>query len=243
VADDGRFRPATLLGLESAGGGLTRVRVEPASDLYAGYRVPGQYVEMRAGGETGFFVLSGEPGERPWELVMRSGGGASDVVLVMKEGSPIELTSAIGQGFPLQAAGGHPLAVVLNGTGIAAAPPLVRWRVRHGDAARTRLFVGVRGLEELALQAELRRWSAEGVDVVVCHSQPADPAVVAPAGVHLAQGYVQDVVRARLAAASSGRPTLDGGHVFAVGSSSMIDGLRALASELGLPEGRVLTNY
>src|ERR1700722_11292690 len=99
VAAPLRCRPARLAGRESAGGGLTRVTVEPAPGLLASYRYPGQYVEMRAGQETGFFVVSSEPGVGPWELIMRSGGGASDVVLAMSVGSDIELTGAIGDGF------------------------------------------------------------------------------------------------------------------------------------------------
>jgi len=221
VPGDGTFRPARLAGRESAGGGLTRVLVEPEAPLLASYRTPGQYVEMHAGGETGFFVLSNEPGSPVWELVMRAGGGASDVVLAVPVGSDIELTGAIGHGFPVEAAAGHPLVVALNGTGVAAGPPLVRHRVRDGDASRTKVFVGVRARDEVPIEDELQRWRREGVDVVVCLSQE-----------------LQDVVRVRL---SPGE--LAGGRVFAVGSSPMIDALRALAPHLGLDALRIHTNY
>jgi NAD(P)H-flavin reductase len=224
VPGDATFRPARLAGRESAGGGLTRVLVEPEAALLASYRTPGQYVEMRAGGETGFFVLSNEPGSPVWELVMRAGGGASDVVLAMPTGSAgpdIELTGAIGHGFPVESAAGHPLVVALNGTGVAAGPPLVRRRVRDGDALRTRVFVGVRVRDEVPIEDELERWRRQGVDVVLCLSQE-----------------LQDVVRVRL---SPGE--LAGGRVFAVGSSPMIDALRALAPHLGLDALRIHTNY
>jgi NAD(P)H-flavin reductase len=246
VTEERRFRPARLAGRESAGGGLTRVTVEPEPSLLASHRHPGQYVEMRVHGETGFFVLSNEPGSAAWQLVMRAGGGASDVVLAIPVGSSLELTGALGEGFPMDAAAGHPLVVALNGTGVAAAPPIVRRRVRDGDARITRVYLGVRARDEVPIEPELRAWGESGVDVVVCLSQPAqNPPPGASTegagksqGVAFASGYVQDVVRDRVAPGS-----LAGGRIFAVGSSSMIDALRARVSELGLHEARIHTNY
>jgi NAD(P)H-flavin reductase len=246
VTEDRRFRPARLAGRESSGGGLTRVIVEPDPSLLPTYQQPGQYIEMRVQGETGFFVLSNDPGASAWELVMRAGGGASDVVLAIAVGSPLEVTAALGEGFPLDLAAGHPLVVALNGTGVAAAPPIVRRRIRDGDAVATRVFLGVRAREEVPLEPELREWRASGVDVVVCLSQAAqDPVAAAtqePVGrtseVAFAPGYVQDVVRERVVAGSLG-----GGRVFAVGSSAMVDALRSSAPELGLDPGRIHTNY
>jgi NAD(P)H-flavin reductase len=249
VTDDLRFRPARLAGRESAGGGLTRVKVEPEPGSLASYRNPGQYVEMRAGQETGFFVISSEPGVGPWELVMRSGGGASDVVLAMPIGSAIELTWAIGDGFPMADAAGSPLVVALNGTGVAAGPPVVRRRVRDGDAAITHVFLGVRAPDEVPIEPELRQWQRQGVEVIVCLSQTGpgpvhEGARMGSSSIVFSPGYVQEVVRARLAAQGrSGLSGLGGARVFAVGSSSMVDALRAMAPDLGLDGGRVHTNY
>jgi NAD(P)H-flavin reductase len=242
VTEDRRFRPARLAGRESAGGGLTRVTVDPEPALLGSHGHPGQYVEMRVQGETGFFVLSSEPGASAWELVMRAGGGASDVVLAIAVGSPLELTAALGHGFPLDAVVGRPLVVALNGTGVAAAPPIVRRRVRDGDAALTTVFVGVRARDEVPLEPELRVWRQSGVDVVVCLSQPSPGGPVdverRPADVAFVPGYVQDVIRDRVAHGS-----LAEGRLFAVGSSSMVEALRAYALELGLDGGRIHTNY
>jgi len=216
--------------------------------LLPSYRQPGQYLEMRVQGETGFFVLSSDPGSIAWELVMRAGGGASDVVLAIPVGSPLEVTGALGEGFPVELAAARPLVVALNGTGVAAAPPVVRRRVRDGDAAITRVFLGVRARDELPLEPELRAWRASGVEVVACLSQPGPGQSPAPAasgegagrrdGVDFEAGYVQDVVRDRV-----GPGWLAGGRIFAVGTSSMVDALRVRASELGLDPDRVHTNY
>lgn len=251
MSDDRRFRPARLAGREDVGGGLARVTVDPEGALLTTYRQAGQYVEMRVDGETGFFVLASDPGASPWELIMRSGGGASDVVLTIQVGSPIELTGALGDGFPVAEVAGRPLVIAINGTGVAAVPPIVHRRIRDGDAGLTHVFLGLRSRDELPLAEELRSWQQSGVDVVVCLSQaqpsaasaaPATCAAASEPGVtgplRFAPGYVQDVLRARVSPRS-----LAGGRIFAVGTSAMLEALSTRAREMGLREEHIHTNY
>lgn len=233
--EGGRFYAARLAERSPAGGGLTVIVVDAPEVATASYRSPGQYVEVRAGdaGEAGYFVLASEPGARPWELIMRSGGGASDVLLVAPLGTDILVTAAIGAGFPLERARGAPLVVALGGTGIAAGRPIVRRRIRDGDAERTTVLVGARTRAEVALESDLREWSAARVAVTVCLSQP-EGAAPSDGVVH---GYVQDALR-RLDPRPGVR-TL----VFAVGPASMIAALRAAAPAAGIDHGDVLTNH
>ncbi len=229
-----RYHPARLASRSDAGGGMTLVILEPEPGVAPSYTSPGQYVEVRARGATGYFVLAGVPGELPWELVMRAGGGVSDVLLAAPPGLDVEVTAAIGDGFPMDEARGHLLVVALSGTGVAAAPPLVRRRIGDGDAALTQVWLGVRTQAELPLLADIEAWRAAGVPVVVCLSQPGD----APVGELFSRGYVQDVMAARIPSGS-----LAEARVFAVGVASMVDALRALAPRLGLPPERVHTNH
>jgi CDP-4-dehydro-6-deoxyglucose reductase len=212
---------------------MTLVTIDVSREVAASYVSPGQYVEVRTSGETGYFVLAGALGARPWELVMRAGGGVSDVLLAAPVGVDVEVSLAIGEGFPMDEARGRPVVIALSGTGIAAGRPIVRRRVVDGDAAITQVYVGARTEAELALREDLAAWREAGVPVVVCLSQGDQPS-----GEERARGYVQDVIRAR---------TPPGGwrksHVFAVGVASMVDALRALAPDLGLPPERVLTNH
>ncbi len=140
-----------------AGGGLTRIVLVPTAEVAASHDTPGQYVEVRADGQTGYFVLSSDPGASPWELVMRDGGGASNVLLVMPVPSAVEVTVAIGSGFPMRDARGRELLVALGGTGIAAGPPVVRRRIGDGDARLTRVWIGARG-DALPLAEEIEAW-------------------------------------------------------------------------------------
>jgi NAD(P)H-flavin reductase len=228
------YYPARLATRSDTGGGMTLVILEPEPSLAPRYTSPGQYVEVRLQGQTGYFVLAGAPGELPWELVMRAGGGVSDVLLPAPLGVDVEVTAPLGSGFPMDAARGRPLVIALSGTGVAAGRPLVRHRISDGDAALTQVWLGVRTQAELPLAADLAAWRAAGVPVVVCLSQPTD----VPTEELYARGYVQDVMAARIPAGS-----LADAHVFAVGVSSMIDAVRALAPRLGLPVERVHTNH
>jgi NAD(P)H-flavin reductase len=235
------FRPATLVGRADAGGGLSLLTLEVPPEVASTYVAPGQYIELRTGGETGYFVLANEPGAPAWELIMRSGGGASDVLLAMAPGAaPVEVTAAIGGGFPMRRVRGRPLLIALSGTGVAAARPLVRRRIADGDASMTQLLVGVRTRGELPLERDLDAWAAAGVSLLVCLSQPAQahPAQGAPDGPRFVHGYVQDVLRLRPAA----RPRL-GAHIFAVGVGSMVDALRELAPAMGIAPDHVHTNH
>jgi NAD(P)H-flavin reductase len=186
-----------------AGGGLTGVVLIPSAEVAASHDTPGQYVEVRAEGQTGYFVLSSDPGASPWELVLRAGGGASDLLLVMALPAAIEVTVAIGAGFPMGDVRGRELLVALGGTGIAAGPPVVRRRVRDGDARLTRVWVGARN-EALPLAGEVEAWRAAGVEVTV------------------ADGFLDEAMGPHIAAAPEA-------PIFAVGADAMIAALRSLA--------------
>ncbi len=227
--------PAVLATREDAGGGLTLVQISVESHIAETYTSPGQYVRVRARGAEGFFVLANEPKAPVWDLILRPGGGASDVLLAAALGDPLESTTALGSGFPMERVYGRPLVVALGGTGMAAGRPIVRRRVREGDATLTRVFVGARTRKELPMRSDLVAWAGEGVHVVACLSQD-DGSVD---DVHYAHGYVQDVLRAH--ARSGGMP--GDAHIFAVGASSMVHALRELAPELAMKPDQVLTNH
>jgi NAD(P)H-flavin reductase len=233
-----RYHPALLVSRSDAGGGMTLVTIDPGSEIARAYTSPGQYVEVRIDGETGYFVLAGRPRARPWTLVMKAGGGASDVLLVAPLGRAIEVTSAIGDGFPMGALRGRPLVLALSGTGIAAGPPVVAQRIEDGDAGQTEVYVGAKTLAELALEDDVRTWRVAGVSVVICLSQDEVSLPDGRSMCSFAHGYVQDVISQRVAPGA-----WKDVHVFAVGVASMIDALRALSPALGLTKDRVLTNH
>jgi NAD(P)H-flavin reductase len=230
------YSPARLVGRESAGGGLTRLRVQPSPDVVASYVSPGQYVEMRVGREVGFFVVSSDPGDATWAFVMRPGGGVSDVVLGMPVGAELEITGPLGPGFPMEATRGKPLVVALAGTGVAAGPPIVGRRVRDDNASITRVLLGVRNAGELPIPSELDAWTRAGVGLTIAVSR-IDPAHLASDG-RLVCGRVHDAMLSGL-----GPRAPDGTTVFAVGSEAMLEAVREVAATLGIAADRVHANH
>ena len=213
---------------------MTRLIVAVESDLASTYTTPGQYIEVRVDDQTGFFVLANESGSPQWELILRSGGGASDVLLALRPGEPIDVTEAIGAGFPMGEARGQPLIVALGGTGVAAGRPVVSRRIVEGDALRTRVLIGIRTAAELPLRRDLDAWLLSGVDVLVCLSK-RDESIE---GLPFVHGYVQDALRANGAAALP-----KDCRIFAVGTATMVDALRGLALQSGIDAERVHTNH
>jgi NAD(P)H-flavin reductase len=240
AGSEGRFHPARLLARQDAGGGLTQMTIATPPRVVETYRSPGQYVEVRAEEQTGFFVLANEPGAMAWDLILRAGGGASDVLVTMMSGAVFEVTDAIGPGFPMSDVRGEPLIVALGGTGIAAGRPIVRRRIAEGDAARTHVFVGVRTPAELPIRADLESWMSAGVIVLVCLSK-RDGSI---GRIRHEHGYVQDVLRSHARDWSRAMPTSHAPtRIFTVGVASMVAALKLLAPELGIPPEHVYTNH
>jgi NAD(P)H-flavin reductase len=244
------YHPARLVARRDAGGGMIQVTVEVTPDVAATHTSPGQYVEVRVGGtaegRTGFFVLANAPGTpdlRRWDFVMRAGGNAADVLLTMTPGAELELTAAIGAGFPMADARGRPLVVAVSGTGIAAGRPIVERRIAEGDAANTRVFMGIRTRAELPMRGDIEAWMGAGVEVLVCLSK--DEGSIE--GVPHAHGYVQNVLRRVESRDARSDPDREGrwsrARIFAVGNASMIEGLKAVAPELGISPEDVHTNH
>ena len=207
--------------------------LELPSEVRGTHVLPGQYVSVCAGGDTGYFVLASAVGAETWEILLRSGGDVADALLVATLGERVPVTAALGGGFPCDEARGRSLLIAVAGTGIAAAKPIMSWRMNDGDAARTDVFLGMRVAADLPMHAEIAAWQAAGSRVTVCLSRE-NPDAGVPGFV---RGYVQDVARSTLGVMDSR------GMIFAVGPGPMIDAFRVLGHELGVSETDFRTNY
>src|SRR5262245_3420391 len=94
-------------GREDAGGGLWVVTIAVPSQIRGSYTHPGQYVQVTAGGDKGYFALAGDVGGPAWQLMLRrarvgdDGDGATRAALLdAAPGSPLVLSEARGRGFP-----------------------------------------------------------------------------------------------------------------------------------------------
>jgi NAD(P)H-flavin reductase len=213
-----------------AGRPLVPVALDVPAPVRASHTTPGQYVQIAAGGENGYFVLASPVGADTWSLLVKGGGSTADALLCEPLGASFPVTGALGAGFPMDEARGRPLVVAAAGTGIAAAPPIAARRIADGDAARTHVLLGLQIAAHLPCPDDVVAWRAAGMDVILCVSREDGD------GVGVVRGYVQDVARARLT-------QTHGRMLFVVGPSAMVDATRAIAGNLGVSVEDVRTNY
>jgi sulfhydrogenase subunit gamma (sulfur reductase) len=228
-AGDAPLHDARLISRDE-GRPLVPVALEVPAAVRSSHSMPGQYVLIEAGGESGYFVLASPVGAAAWRLLVKGGGSTADALLSEPIGATFPMTGALGAGFPMDEARGRPLVVAAAGTGIAAAPPIAARRIADGDAATTHVLLGLQNAAHLPCPEDVDAWRAAGMDVTLCVSREDGD------GVRVVRGYVQDVARARLA-------QVRGRMIFAVGPSAMVDATRAIAAALGASEADVRTNY
>jgi NAD(P)H-flavin reductase len=234
---EARAMPARITHRESIAGDLVRLRLEVPPVTSATYTNPGQYCQVQVGSERGYFVLVGEPREPCWDLVLRPSGKVA-ALLGDPETTSVLVSTALGVGFPLGRIRGHQLAIAVGGTGIAAALPIVRARLRSGDAEITRVYAGVRTERDLPFRSDLERWAAAGVEVVACLSRAEGPLEAEPVGqrtIRLFAGYVQRAMAVDLRE----RPPVS---VVVVGPKPMVQGVREMAPLIALDQRDVRTN-
>lgn len=231
---------ALLVARRDAGGGLVLVALEVDPELARGFAAPGQYVEVTTSAGSGYFVLGGAVGTSPWELLVKSAGGASDALFSLPLGSVVEVTGAMGAGFPIAQAGSRAVVVAVVGSALAVARPVVALRIEEGAAQATFLFVGARAPTDLPIADEVAAWSEQGVTVVLCLSRREleHHREVLPCA-QRAVGYVQ----VALARAVEAGVVPAGALVVAAGPEAMLADMRAFAaSHAAAPPIEVITN-
>ena len=104
-------------------------------------------------------------------MLIKRGDEFSDAMWALEPDDRVELSTPIGDGYPVETARGCPLWLVGVGTGVAALRPVVRTvvadRPAFGDVAAEVVFVcGMRGMVDgvRATAAEL------GIDVARVHT-------------------------------------------------------------------------
>jgi NAD(P)H-flavin reductase len=208
------------------GGGLWSIAFSGGDDTKT-HRVPGQYTWVEAEGVGGYFVLANRPGNETWEVIVRAGGGAADVLMRMNTGDEIAATAALGRGFPCEETIDRELVIAVPCSAIAVARPVVLWRIDRKVAKKTTLLLGAKDKSEVPLSGELDAFRAEGVDVTVCLSRESPNGTVG-----FAHGYVQDVALDKVGDRS---PVF-----FVAGGTKAESGVRAT---FGPREGEIHSNY
>lgn len=223
--------------IEDAAQGLKAITIMPPDDVAAGFLIPGQYVQIRAPGaeKAGFFAIASAPGadgafqflikEQPpsdWSPGTGWLTGASS-------GAALEMSQVMGSGFRVaeQLDGVDSVLLFAAGSGISPIRSVIESDVLKGRSMS--LYYGAQTPAQMAYQDKFAQWESLGVSVTPVISQPGDSEWAG------ATGYVQDVAKAAGVPASCA--------MLMCGMKGMAEGVKALASDSGVPPEKVLANF
>jgi NAD(P)H-flavin reductase len=231
------LHPATLRRRWDEAVDLVGLAFEPDDPaVAASFTQPGQYLVVQVGGPAGpqaYFAIASRPGDAHLDLLVKGGpGDAAQALLALAPGDRVALSTAQGQGFPVQAHAGKDVLLLGVGSGISPIRSLAWWLAAHrADYAGVTLFHGGRTRAHLAYRDEVEAWRAEGIAVVQVLSQ--EPASGDPG---FAEGYVQQALAAH--------PVDPANTVaFVCGMPAMVEGVKAALAARGVGAEAVIQNY
>jgi len=196
------------------------------------YARPGQVVKLRARDCEAYFALASAPSaDGSGELLVKRGSPVADALAAAAPGTLVEATAPLGDGFPVDAARGRDVLLFAAGAGITPVRALMQWLLAQRCHGKLALFYGQRSDRDFAYVREHDGWRADGVHLVLCASQPS-PSWTG------ARGYVQTVAdELRLHQVGT-----DNAVAFLCGMRPMVDDVRRVLQQYGLPPERVFLN-
>ena len=208
------------------GRGMRRLVFAAPPSLRSGFRVPGQFLEIKAVGEQGFFAIASAPAEPNLELLVKEQTGLAAHLCQLSEGAEIGVAEILGRGFDLSSIDGRPLHLFSMGSGLAPLRALLR-ALPKGPDKPTEVFLWQASFSRsyLPYPEEFPEWEQAGVRVFYCFDQ---------------EGTGSASVPERL---RSSRIDLSEAVCVWVGSPAFGESVRTAAIEMGAHESRVLTNF
>jgi NAD(P)H-flavin reductase len=230
---DPTFYPVSIARRWDEAQELVGLRVSLAgTPIASSFTNPGQYVQLRLpSGRIGFFAIASRPGETDFDFLVKTGGEIPDELLALADGAAVEMTAAMGHGYPIQHHRGKDILLFAVGSGISPIRSLIWYLAAHRqDYAGVTLFFGARTPKHFAYQDELTAWQAEGVHVVrvVSREDGTDAGYV--------HGYVQTAIQAHPL-------TPENTVAFVCGMKSMVEGVTGELARLGVSNDRIFQNF
>ena len=241
-----------------AAGGIRLVSVATPEGF--GYTAAGQYVQIKAPGveKPGFFAVASAPASSAEEtqFLVKCKGEAAEALCGMEAGAAVTVSKAMGGGFNLESAlpnrakaRSGTVLLFATGTGIAPIRALIENPNEGGVNQRglltkkrkaVRLYYGARTPDEMAFASSFVDWHYyRDVEIVPCISQPPSNNDWKQGVFEKAfEGYVQDALRADKAIIEP-----KDSAAFLCGQKEMVEAVKALLLEQGVPAERMLLNF
>jgi len=247
-----------VTGSVEAAGGIRLVTVATPEGF--GYTAAGQYVQMKAPGveKPGFFAVASAPASSGEEtqFLIKCKGEAAEALCGLEPGAEVTVSKAMGRGFDLGAAlpnrakaRSGTVLLFATGTGIAPIRALIENPNEGGVSQRglltkkrkeVRLYYGARTPDEMAFASSFVDWHYyRDVEIVPCISQPPSNNDWKQGVFEKAfEGYVQDALLADTAIIEP-----KDSAAFLCGQKEMVEAVKSILGEQGVPEDRMLLNF
>jgi len=230
----------TVESIEDAASGLKAITIAPPESVAAEFKKGGQYVQIREPGaeKAGFFAIASAPGkEGSFEFLIKEQppsdwSPGTGWLTDSSAGLKLEMSQVMGGGF-LKAdealEGADSVLLFAAGSGISPLRSVIESQVLKGKDVS--LYYGAQTPAQMAYQDKFGEWEALGVSVT--------PVISKPDGTDWsgATGYVQDVCEA------AGVANPGSTAILLCGMKGMAEGIKELASKVGIPEDKVYNNF
>ncbi|CAE8680827.1 unnamed protein product [Polarella glacialis] len=240
--DDVVYHSASVLSNVEAAEGLRLITVEAPEEVVKPFAKAGQYVMAKpaADAKPSFYSISspfgGSMGSKMEFLIKLSESNAW--MTGTKSGDALQLSPAMGRGFSIdgeawKAADVSQVGIFASGSGIAPMRAAIESGALAGKVCR--LYYGARSEAGLAYADRFDAWRKSGVEVVPVLSQGGD----SWGG---RQGYIQDAFKQDEERGEGFVLSAKHGALIC-GQKEMVEAVRQVYSQLGVPEERTLLNF
>lgn len=232
------WTPNAVATISEAASGLVSLTIPPPEGVAEGFVTPGQYVQIRQPGaeKAGIFAIASSPSaEGTFEFLIKETppsdwSPGTGWITGASAGTELEMSQVMGGGFKITGEALEGVDKVLAfaaGSGISPIRSAIESGALKGKTVS--LFYGAQTPAQMAYQDKFAEWEKLGVSVT--------PVISKPDGTEWAgaTGYVQD------AAKEAGVPS--DCAIIMCGMKGMAEAVKALASEAGVAEEKVLTNF
>ncbi|XP_065881832.1 fruit protein pKIWI502 [Euphorbia lathyris] len=161
------------------------IDVSDSSDLVTSHTHAGQYLQLRIPDfeKPSFLAIASPPSyaasNGAFQFLVKSvAGSTAELLCGLKKGDVVELTQAMGNGFPIDRI--EPpekystVLIFATGSGISPIRSLIESGFSADRRSDVRLYYGARNLKRMAYQDRFKEWESSGVKIVPVLSQPDD---------------------------------------------------------------------
>jgi len=238
--DDVVFHEAQVKSNVEAADGLRLISIEAPPEVATPFAKAGQFVQAKPSAEAkaSFYAISSPPGsEGPLEFLIKEAENNAWITGA-SSGDAVQLSPAMGRGFDIAceswtAADVNQVGLFATGSGVAP----IRAAIESGALAGKvcRLYFGARTREGMAYMDRFDDWKQRGVEVVPVISKGSDDWTGR-------RGYVQQVLKEDEERGEGFvLPSRHGALL--CGQKEMVQAVREVYAELGVPEDRTLLNF